>query len=140
MKKRYLKMLHWALGNEKKTVTLSVGAFALTIAVLPFLGTAFIPEMKEGSVVPGINRVPNISLERIDPDGKCRPCSLVMQVPGVKSAVSGVGRGESRRRTRRGRTGSTPIVSLILNWWSTITFTTIENTRIVFCTSLYTIQ
>ncbi|MGV0951949.1 MAG: efflux RND transporter permease subunit, partial [Azonexus sp.] len=63
MKVRYLKMLHWALGNEKKTVAVAVGAFMLTVAVLPFLGTAFIPEMKEGSVVPGINRVPNISLD-----------------------------------------------------------------------------
>jgi cobalt-zinc-cadmium resistance protein CzcA len=26
MKQRYLKMLHWALGNEKKTVVAAVGA------------------------------------------------------------------------------------------------------------------
>jgi cobalt-zinc-cadmium resistance protein CzcA len=50
--------------------------------------------MKEGSMVPGINRVPNISLDesiRIEMEAM----KLVMQVPGVKSAVSGVGRGES---------------------------------------------
>ncbi len=110
MKQRYLKMLHWALGNEKKTVTLSVGAFALTIAVLPFLGTAFIPEMKEGSVVPGINRVPNISLEE-SIKMEMEAMRLVMQVPGVKSAVSGVGRGESPADPQ-GPNESTPIVSL----------------------------
>jgi cobalt-zinc-cadmium resistance protein CzcA len=33
------------------------------LAMLPFLGTAFIPEMKEGSVVPAMDRVPNISLD-----------------------------------------------------------------------------
>ncbi len=110
MKKRYLKMLHWALGNEKKTVTLSVGAFVLTIAVLPFLGTAFIPEMKEGSVVPGINRVPNISLEE-SIKMEMEAMRLVMQVPGVKSAVSGVGRGESPADPQ-GPNESTPIVSL----------------------------
>lgn len=110
MKKRYLKMLHWALGNEKKTVTLSVGAFALTIAVLPFLGTAFIPEMKEGSVVPGINRVPNISLDE-SIKMEMEAMRLVMQVPGVKSAVSGVGRGESPADPQ-GPNESTPIVSL----------------------------
>jgi len=110
MKQRYLKMLHWALGNEKKTVAAAVGAFALTIAVLPLLGTAFIPEMKEGSVVPGINRVPNISLEE-SIKMEMEAMRLVMQVPGVKSAVSGVGRGESPADPQ-GPNESTPIVSL----------------------------
>ena len=110
MKQRYLKMLHWALGNEKKTVAMAVGAFVLTVSVLPFLGTAFIPEMKEGSVVPGINRVPNISLEE-SIKMEMEAMRLVMQVPGVKSAVSGVGRGESPADPQ-GPNESTPIVSL----------------------------
>lgn len=110
MKQRYLKMLHWALANERKTVAAAVGAFALTVAVLPFLGTAFIPEMKEGSVVPGINRVPNISLEE-SIKMEMEAMRLVMQVPGVKSAVSGVGRGESPADPQ-GPNESTPIVSL----------------------------
>ncbi len=110
MKVRYLKMLHWALGNEKKTVAVAVGAFMLTVAVLPFLGTAFIPEMKEGSVVPGINRVPNISLDE-SIKMEMEAMRLVMQVPGVKSAVSGVGRGESPADSQ-GPNESTPIVSL----------------------------
>lgn len=110
MKARYLKMLHWALGNERKTVILAVGAFVLTIATLPFLGTAFIPEMKEGSVVPGINRVPNISLDE-SIKMEMEAMRLVMQVPGVKSAVSGVGRGESPADPQ-GPNESTPIVSL----------------------------
>ncbi|MGE5946353.1 MAG: efflux RND transporter permease subunit [Betaproteobacteria bacterium] len=110
MKRVYLKMLHWALGNEKKTVAAAVGAFALTVGMLPFLGTAFIPEMKEGSVVPGINRVPNISLDE-SIKMEMEAMRLVMQVPGVKSAVSGVGRGESPADPQ-GPNESTPIVSL----------------------------
>ena len=110
MKARYLKMLHWALANRKKTVTVSIGAFVLSIGMLPFLGTAFIPEMKEGSVVPGINRVPNISLDE-SIKMEMEAMRLVMQVPGVKSAVSGVGRGESPADPQ-GPNESTPIVSL----------------------------
>jgi len=110
MKRYYLKLLHWALGNEKKTVVLAVGAFVLTVGMLPFLGTAFIPEMKEGSVVPGINRVPNISLDE-SIKMEMEAMRLVMQVPGVKSAVSGVGRGESPADPQ-GPNESTPIVSL----------------------------
>ena len=110
MKARYLKMLHWALANRKKTVAVSIATFALSITMLPFLGTAFIPEMKEGSVVPGINRVPNISLDE-SIKMEMAAMRLVMQVPGVKSAVSGVGRGESPADPQ-GPNESTPIVSL----------------------------
>jgi len=110
MKKRYLRMLAWALSHERKTVSAAVGAFVLALLILPFLGTAFIPEMREGSVVPGINRVPNISLDesiRMEMQAMKR----VMEVPGVKSAVAGVGRGESPADPQ-GPNESTPIVSL----------------------------
>jgi cobalt-zinc-cadmium resistance protein CzcA len=102
MKQRYLKMLHWRWATRKRRWSAAVGAFALTVAVLPFLGTAFIPEMKEGSVVPGINRVPNISLEE-SIKMEMEAMRLVMQVPGVKSAVPGLV-AANRRPTRRGRT------------------------------------
>jgi cobalt-zinc-cadmium resistance protein CzcA len=110
MKKPYLKMLNWSLANGRKTVMLCVGVFVATLAILPFLGTAFIPEMKEGSVVPGINRVPNISLDE-SIKMEMQAMKLVMEVPGVKSAVSGVGRGESPADPQ-GPNESTPIVSL----------------------------
>ncbi|MEY2632072.1 MAG: hypothetical protein RIR00_726 [Pseudomonadota bacterium] len=110
MKARYLQLLHLALGSEKRTVSIAVTAFVLSLASLPFLGTAFIPEMKEGSVVPGINRVPNISLDE-SIKMEMEAMRLVMQVPGVKSAVSGVGRGESPADPQ-GPNESTPIVSL----------------------------
>ena len=66
--------------------------------------------MKEGSIVPGINRVPNISLEE-SIKVEMEAMRLVMQVPGVKSAFSGVGRGESPADSQS-QNESTPIVSL----------------------------
>ncbi|MBI5861341.1 MAG: efflux RND transporter permease subunit [Rhodocyclales bacterium] len=110
IKRPYLRLLEWSLANDRKTVMASVGLFVATLALIPFLGTAFIPEMKEGSVVPGINRVPNISLEE-SIKMEMEAMRLVMQVPGVKSAVSGVGRGESPADPQ-GQNESTPIVSL----------------------------
>jgi cobalt-zinc-cadmium resistance protein CzcA len=111
LKRPYLRMLHWSLGNERKTVTGAVAVFAGTLALIPFLGTAFIPEMKEGSVVPGINRVPNISLEE-SIKMEMEAMRLALEVPGVKSAISGVGRGESPADPQ-GQNESTPIVSLL---------------------------
>lgn len=110
MKRPYLWMLHWALGNQRKVLAAAAALLLFTLSLFPLLGTAFIPEMKEGSVVPGINRVPNISLEesiKMEMEGM----RLVMEVPGVKSAVSGVGRGESPADPQ-GQNESTPIVSL----------------------------
>ncbi len=110
MKKPYLRLLDWTLSNGRKTIIISGGAFVGALLLIPLLGTAFIPEMKEGSIVPGINRVPNISLEesiKIEMEAM----RLVMQVPGVKSAFSGVGRGESPADSQS-QNESTPIVSL----------------------------
>lgn len=110
LKRPYLRLLELALANGKRTVQIAVAAFVGTLLLLPLLGTAFIPEMKEGSVVPGINRVPNIALEesiRMEMEAMKK----VMEVPGVKSAVSGVGRGESPADPQ-GPNESTPIVSL----------------------------
>ncbi|MBF8177531.1 MULTISPECIES: efflux RND transporter permease subunit [Oxalobacteraceae] len=110
LKKHYLRMLDWVLANAKKTVMLSVLAFVAAVGMLPLLGTAFIPEMKEGSLVPGINRVPNISLEESIALEK-QAMAIIMKVPGVKSAISGVGRGESPADPQA-QNESTPIVSL----------------------------
>ena len=110
LKKPYLRLLDWTLLNGRKTIIAASAAFVVAILLLPFLGTAFIPEMKEGSIVPAINRVPNISLEE-SIKLEMEAMRLVMQVPGVKSAVSGVGRGESPADSQ-GQNESTPIVSL----------------------------
>ncbi|GMV54672.1 MAG: hypothetical protein AMXMBFR6_04770 [Betaproteobacteria bacterium] len=110
LKKPYVPMLEWAVGNTKKTVSIALAVFVGVVLLLPFLGTAFIPEMKEGSVVPAMDRVPNISLQeslRMETEAM----RLVMQVPGVRSAVSGVGRGESPADPQS-QNESTPIVSL----------------------------
>ena len=110
LKKPYLFLLNRAVARPAVTVFASVVALGAALALVPFLGTAFIPEMKEGSVVPGINRVPNISLEE-SIRMEMQAMRLVMQVPGVKSAVSGVGRGESPADPQA-QNESTPIVSL----------------------------
>ncbi|MGX6566428.1 efflux RND transporter permease subunit [Cupriavidus necator] len=110
MKRHYLRLLHWALGNSRKTVICAVAAFVATVAIVPLLGTSFIPEMKEGSIVPALDRVPNISLEesiKLEKEAN----KLVLSVPGVKSVVSGVGRGESPADPQ-GQNESTPIASL----------------------------
>ena len=110
IKKPYLLLLQKSLHNERKTILIALSAFVFSIFIIPFLGTSFIPEMKEGSIVPGINRVPNISLEESNEMEK-QAMKAIMTVPGVKSAISSVGRGESPADPQA-QNESTPIVSL----------------------------
>jgi heavy metal efflux system protein len=111
IKQPYMKMLDWSLHHQKKTIAFASAMFVATLLLVPFLGMSFIPEMKEGSIVPGINRMPNISLEE-SIKMESEAMKLIMeQVPGVLSAVSGVGRGESPADSQ-GQNESTPIVSL----------------------------
>jgi len=111
LKRPWLPLLQWAVANSRKTFLMAVGAFALSIAMVPFLGTSFIPEMKEGSIVPGVARVPNISL---DESMKMEREILrrVLEVPGVKGVVSAVGRGESPADPQSQNEGQ-PVVSLL---------------------------
>jgi cobalt-zinc-cadmium resistance protein CzcA len=94
IKKPYIKLLDVALSNELKTIFIALGVFIFSIVILPFLGTSFIPEMKEGTMVATITRMPNIALdESIDMEKKAT--KEIMSIPGVESVVSNVGRGES---------------------------------------------
>jgi cobalt-zinc-cadmium resistance protein CzcA len=110
MKKPYLKVLDWAMSNRLKVVIAAISVFFASLTLLPLLGTSFIPEMKEGSIVPGITRVPNISLE----EGikvEMQAMQMVMEIPGVKMVVTNIGRGESPADPQ-GQNDSTPIVTL----------------------------
>ena len=94
LKRHYLKLLHLALGAEKKTILVAIALLLGSFSLFPFLGKSFIPTMKEGSIVPQIVRVPSISLEE-SLKVETEAMKLVAQVPGVKSVISKLGRGES---------------------------------------------
>ena len=94
IKPPYLKMLNWSLAHPKKVVLGAVGGLVGSLLLVPFLGTAFIPIMQEGAITPVIVRVPKISL---DESIKMETQALkeIMTIPGIQSAVSRLGRGES---------------------------------------------
>ncbi len=110
MKRPYLKLLDLSLENSKVVVIVATSLFIGALALLPLLGSAFLPVMKEGSIVPAINRMPNISLQegiKMEMDAM----RMVMEIPGVSLAVTNIGRGESPADSQ-GQHESTPIVSL----------------------------
>jgi cobalt-zinc-cadmium resistance protein CzcA len=94
MRRPYNRLLHWALGHRRISVLAVVGLFITALCLFPFLGTAFIPEMQEGTLSPNADRVPNISLDE-SLRMEMAMQRIMLTVPGVENVVSRVGRGES---------------------------------------------
>jgi cobalt-zinc-cadmium resistance protein CzcA len=94
LRRPYNKLLHWALSHRKITIISVISLFVVALSLFPFLGTAFIPEMQEGTLSPNADRVPNISLEE-SLRMEMAMQSIMLKVPGVGNVVSRVGRGES---------------------------------------------
>ena len=111
LKRPYLGMLDFALKFPKTVVLISVALLAGSVSLIPFLGSSFIPEMMEGSIVPGVNRVPSMSLkESIKLESEAM--RLVKEVPGVAMVVSQLGRSESPTDPQP-ENESTPIATLL---------------------------
>src|SRR5438309_4866090 len=94
IKRPYLYLLQLALDNRKKLIIAVLLIFAGSAALFPFLGTSFIPEMKEGSLSPNFDRVPNISLDE-SLKMEMQAIKIIRGVPDVAKVVSRLGRGES---------------------------------------------
>jgi heavy metal efflux system protein len=111
IKPGYLRLLNWSLTHEKSVIAIAIGMLIAAGAAFPFLGTAFVPVMQEGSVTPQIIRVPSVSLDE-SVRMEFEAMKLVSQVPGVKLAMSTLGRGESPADPA-GTNESGPVVSLL---------------------------
>jgi len=111
IKPGYLRLLGWSIAHEKTVVAVAVGLLIAAGAAFPYLGTSFLPVMQEGSVTPQTVRVPSVSLEE-SIRMEFEAMKLVAAVPGVRSAVSLIGRGENAADPA-GVNESEPVVSLL---------------------------
>lgn len=110
LKGAYRSLLNIALLRRKLTIVTALGLLLLSFVLFPFLGKSFIPTLQEGALTPQINRVASISLaEAITMEMEAM--KAISQVPGVKSVVSKLGRGESPADPA-GQNESDPIVIL----------------------------
>ena len=94
MKNGYLWFFDLASRNQKKTLMIAISSLMVAFALFPLLGKSFIPIMKEGAITPVIIRAPSISLDeaiKIETEAM----KAIAAVPGVKSVVSKLGRGET---------------------------------------------
>ena len=94
LKRPYDRVFGWAMAHEKTSIACALLLFAGSVSLFPFLGASFIPELKEGTISPNMDRVPNISLDE-SIAMEMEAIRRVKQIPGVRKVVSRLGRGES---------------------------------------------
>src|SRR5499427_5075330 len=92
-KRVYEPVLAWAIQNKKRVIGIAVGVLAASFAVVPKLGTEFLPELNEGSIWINVTLPSSVSVtEAQQMTGKFR--RAIATVPEVDSVISKTGRPE----------------------------------------------
>ncbi len=90
----YMPALDWALRHGKLVAVCALAALALTMAVYPLIGKAFMPAMDEGDIIIGVEKLPSVNLpQSFQLDLKIQQ-AIMARVPEVKGIVARVGADE----------------------------------------------
>ncbi|WP_434345668.1 efflux RND transporter permease subunit [Myxococcus virescens] len=93
LKERYRPVLLWALSRPRAILAGAALALLATLAVVPFLGRAFLPEFNEGTLTLNVVTLPGTSLEESDKLGR-RVEEVLLSFPEVASTSRRTGRAE----------------------------------------------
>ncbi len=89
----YKPTLLWAIGHKKIVIGAALAALAASLAVVPRLGTEFLPELNEGSIWINVPLPSSVSVtEAQSENAKFR--AAIAKVPEVTSVMSKAGRPE----------------------------------------------
>lgn len=93
LKRPYLSSLRWSLAHPKTVTLAAFAAFLISLALVPRLGTEFLPELNEGSIWVNANLPAGISVE--EARLYCRKMREILhRTPEVRSVISKAGRPE----------------------------------------------
>ncbi|HWR56737.1 MAG TPA: CusA/CzcA family heavy metal efflux RND transporter, partial [Negativicutes bacterium] len=90
----YVPILKTAVKHRKATIVFAVVVMLAGFALLPFIGTEFMPELDEGSFLVMPTMLPSVSLTEATEAAK-KMDTLIMQIPEVQYSVGKVGRAET---------------------------------------------
>ncbi len=95
----YGTILEWALTHRKSVIAIAILSFFSSFAVLPLVGTEFIPDADQGFISLRLNTPVGSSLEYTD--GKVRQAEATLKdVPEVALAITTIGTEEGRNYAR----------------------------------------
>lgn len=94
-KRIYLPMLDWALERKKLVIGIAVTLLMASLALFPFLGKEFMPQLQEGTIQFRVTGIPSTSLDESIRVSNVVSAELHKQFPQVRSVLATIGRAES---------------------------------------------
>ena len=92
-KRIYAPVLNWSLAHRYKVLLIAILGLAASFAVVPKLGTEFLPELNEGSLWLNVKLPSSVSVSEAQlQNGQIR--RIVLKTPEVNSVISKAGRPE----------------------------------------------
>ena len=89
----YVQVLSWALQHKKIVLTAAVSLIIGSVAIFPFLGREFMPQLEEGSIMWRVTSIPSTSLEQSIEISKIIENAL-SKYPEVITTIAMIGRAE----------------------------------------------
>ena len=93
LKSAYARTLQPALRRPNLVIVAAVVTVIISLAAIPFMGRAFLPEFQEGSLVVSALTVPGTSLDESNQIGR-RIEEILLEHPAVKETARRTGRAE----------------------------------------------
>ncbi|MEX0905641.1 MAG: CusA/CzcA family heavy metal efflux RND transporter [Balneolaceae bacterium] len=94
LRPRYKKFLEKSLNMKVITVGSAVVVFVASLVLLPYLGTEFLPELDEGSILVEQVRMPSVTLEESAENADWLAAKLTQNIPEIKTVVPKTGRSD----------------------------------------------
>ena len=94
IKRPYVPMLRWSLAHRGKTLLAALVALIFSLLLVPFLGTEFVPQLEEGSILYRVTLSPSAGLnEATRTAGEFE--KMARRFPEIANVVSKIGRAEA---------------------------------------------
>ena len=90
----YLPIWQTAIKYRKITIGFAMVMMLMSLALIPFIGTEFMPRLEEGSILVMPTMLPSVSLTEATEAAK-KMDQLIMEIPEVEMSVGKVGRAQS---------------------------------------------
>ena len=94
LKPRYKTFLAISLERKGVIIGLALVVFGISMALIPYLGTQFLPELDEGSILIEQIRMPSVTLDESAANADWLAGNLVNNIPEIKTVVPKTGRSD----------------------------------------------
>ncbi|HMH66614.1 MAG TPA: CusA/CzcA family heavy metal efflux RND transporter [Pinirhizobacter sp.] len=94
LKRHYATVLAWSLARRKVVLGMAVGALVGSLALFPFLGKEFMPNLREGAIMWRITSIPSASLDESINISRQVSDLIKKKFPEVDTTLAMIGRAE----------------------------------------------